>query len=236
MVLSCWLSDEVITERKGAPRWAPRESFRVCYLESGSRRLPGAFRKASERLGVAHGDVGEDLAVELDARLAQAVHELAVGEALAARRRVDARDPQAPEVALAVAPVAIRVGVGLEQLLLRALVRGVLLAPVALGTLENGAALLAGVDGALDPAHDWSSRLIRGASASEITTGFSSRRLRLALFLPRMWLVMACLPRTLPLAVVRKRFLAPEWVFIFGIGRLLKQTPLQALARAHRLP
>jgi hypothetical protein len=39
-----------------------------------------------------------------------------------------------------------------------------------------------------------------------------------------MWLVMACRPRTLPFGVIRKRFFAPEWVFIFGIGRLLKQT------------
>jgi RimJ/RimL family protein N-acetyltransferase len=66
--------------------------------------------------------------------------------------------------------------------------------------------------------------LTRGASLREISAGFSSRRLRLALFLPRMWLVIACLPRTLPLGVTRKRFLAPEWVFIFGIGGLLKQT------------
>jgi hypothetical protein len=28
----------------------------------------------------------------------------------------------------------------------------------------------------------------------------------------------------LPVAVLRNRFLVPEWVFIFGIGRLLKQT------------
>src|SRR5881227_873645 len=58
---------------------------------------------------------------------------------------------------------------------------------------------------------------MRGASCAEIGTGFSSRRLRLAFFLPRMWLVIARRPRTLPLAVSLKRFLAPEWVFIFGI-------------------
>ena len=29
---------------------------------------------------------------------------------------------------------------------------------------------------------------------------------------------MARLPRSLPLAVLRNRFLEPEWVFIFGIG------------------
>jgi UDP-N-acetylglucosamine 2-epimerase (non-hydrolysing) len=33
-----------------------------------------------------------------------------------------------------------------------------------------------------------------------------------------MWLEFARRPRSLPLAVFRKRFLAPEWVFIFGIG------------------
>jgi hypothetical protein len=32
-----------------------------------------------------------------------------------------------------------------------------------------------------------------------------------------MWLAFACLPRSLPLAVFLKRFLAPEWVFIFGM-------------------
>ena len=29
----------------------------------------------------------------------------------------------------------------------------------------------------------------------------------------------------MPLAVLRKRFLAPEWVFIFGIGRTIEPDP-----------
>jgi hypothetical protein len=33
-----------------------------------------------------------------------------------------------------------------------------------------------------------------------------------------MWLVKAWRPLTLPVAVVLKRFLAPEWVFILGIA------------------
>ena len=37
-------------------------------------------------------------------------------------------------------------------------------------------------------------------------------------FFSRMWLVKACLPRTLPVAVTLKRFFEPEWVFILGIG------------------
>src|SRR3954447_13700878 len=63
---------------------------------------------------------------------------------------------------------------------------------------------------------------MRGASCAEIGTGFSSRRLRLAFFLPRMWLVIAWRPPTLALAVSLKRFLAPEWVFILGMRGLIQ--------------
>src|SRR3954447_5920258 len=107
--------------KKGASRGALGVLLAV-RLRSGSGRLPGALGKASERLGVADGDVREDLAVHLDLGEAQAVHELAVGEALTARGGVDAGDPEAAEVALAVAAVAIRVAVRLEQRLLGALV------------------------------------------------------------------------------------------------------------------
>src|SRR5436305_14437853 len=115
--------------------------MRSC-LASGSRRLPGALGKTSERLGVANGDVGEHLAVELDLGQPQAVHELAVAHALLAGGRVDALDPEPAELALAVLAVAVRVRARLEQLLLGALVARVLLAAVPLGPLERGAALL----------------------------------------------------------------------------------------------
>src|SRR5215211_5104838 len=105
--------------------------------------LPGSLGKTSERLGVADGDVGEHLAVELDAGLAQAVHELAVAHALAASGGVDTHDPEAAKVALAVAAVAVGIGVRLEQRLLSPLVARVRLAAIALGALERGAALLA---------------------------------------------------------------------------------------------
>src|SRR3954463_14018548 len=118
--------------------------MRSC-LASGSRRLPGASGKTSEGLGVADGDVGEHLAVELDLGQAQPVHQLAVAHALLAGGGVDALDPQAAELALAVLAVAVRVRAGLEQLLLGPLVTRVLLAAVSLGPLERGAALLARV-------------------------------------------------------------------------------------------
>ena len=104
-------------------------------------------------VGVAHGDVREHLAVELDAGQLEAVHELRVAHAVDARGGVDAGDPQPAEVALAVAPVAVGVGVRLEQRLLGALVVRVRLAAEALRQLERRAALLARVDGALDAGH-----------------------------------------------------------------------------------
>src|SRR5690606_16766529 len=51
----------------------------------------------------------QDLAVQLDAGLAQAVDELGVGEAFGAGRGVDALDPQGAERALLVAAVAVGV-------------------------------------------------------------------------------------------------------------------------------
>jgi hypothetical protein len=33
-----------------------------------------------------------------------------------------------------------------------------------------------------------------------------------------MWLWFAWTPRSLPLAVLRKRFFEPEWVFILGMA------------------
>src|SRR3979409_2479245 len=134
--------------------------MRSC-LASGSRRLPGASGKASERLGVADGDVGQHLAVELDLGQLQAVHQLAVAHALLAGGGVDALDPQAAELALAVLAVAVGVGARLEQLLLRPLVARVLLAAVALGALQHGTALLARVHGSLDAAHLPKSSLTR---------------------------------------------------------------------------
>ena len=43
-------------------------------------------------------------------------------------------------------------------------------------------------------------------------------RRRLDDFCSRLWLEFARLPRSFPLADRLKRFFAPEWVFILGIG------------------
>src|SRR5206468_1989688 len=107
----------------------------------------------AERGGIAHGEVGEHLAIELDVRLPQARDELVVREPLLPRRRVDPDDPEAPEVALPVLPVAVGVDERVLDLLLRALVGLALEPPVALRLLEDLAPLLARVNRSLDARH-----------------------------------------------------------------------------------
>src|SRR5919112_4492440 len=208
MVLSLSLSAEVITETKRAPTRGARESSKSAFALSG-RGLPGFLGKTSERLRVADGDVREHLAVELDAGLLEAVHELAVAHALLARGGVDPHDPEAAEVALLVAAVAVRVGVRLDEGLLGPLVARVRLTAEALGPLERGAALLARVYRPLDPAHLCISSVTRLWSASDTTNGRPSARLRFALFFPRLWLVEEGRAEVVPLAgVVGRGFCA----------------------------
>ena len=96
----------------------------------------------SERVSVAHSDIRQHLPVELHAGQHQTVHERRIAHPVLPRRGVDPRDPQPAEVALAVAPVPVRIGVRLQQRLLRALVVRVRLAAEALRLLEYRAALL----------------------------------------------------------------------------------------------
>src|SRR5918994_1047843 len=51
----------------------------------GRQRLAGGLGESAEGVGVAHGDVGQDLAVDLDPGQLQAVHERAVGHPVLAR-------------------------------------------------------------------------------------------------------------------------------------------------------
>src|ERR1700744_3431781 len=89
---------------------------------AGSQRRLGAVSEPSEGIGVVDGDVSQDLAVKLDTGQLQAVDELRVRHPVDTGRGVDARDPQATEVALAVTAVAVTVEIGLEDGLLGLLV------------------------------------------------------------------------------------------------------------------
>ena len=63
------------------------------------RRL-GLFCQLGKAGGVLHGDVGQDLAVQLDAGLLQSVDELRVAGAVQLGGGGDADDPQRAELAL----------------------------------------------------------------------------------------------------------------------------------------
>jgi hypothetical protein len=75
-------------------------------------------------------------------------------------------------------------------------------------------------------------------SAGATSVGIAILRFRFGDFFSRMWLEYARRPRSFPLPVLRNRFLVPEWVFAFGIGRLLKQTGVcdQAAERSASVP
>src|SRR5947207_15246009 len=66
-------------------------------------------RDLGERRLVHHREIGKDLAVDVDVRLAQPGHEHAVGHAEFAHRGVDARDPERSERALLLATIAVSV-------------------------------------------------------------------------------------------------------------------------------
>ena len=55
---------------------------------------------AANAAGIGDGEIGEDLAVDADVGRLQAADEARVGRAVGAGGGVDARDPQAAEVAL----------------------------------------------------------------------------------------------------------------------------------------
>src|SRR6185312_2104910 len=106
-----------------------------------------------ERSRVGARDIGEDLAVHVDASHVQAVDKLRVGEAFQARRGVDALDPQGAEHALADLAVAVGVLAGLVH---RGLGRadGVLAAAVeALGLFQDLLVLGVGGDAPFDASH-----------------------------------------------------------------------------------
>jgi hypothetical protein len=74
-----------------------------------SERRPCSLRQRREGSGVADGEVGEDFTIDLDAGLAEAVHEDAVAHIVLVSGRVDADDPEAAELALLVLAIAVGV-------------------------------------------------------------------------------------------------------------------------------
>ena len=88
-------------------------------IKTITRTLLHLLDDGLESLGVVQGEVGENLAVHLDAGHVQLVDELAVIHAILAHGGVDTDNPQAAEFALLVSSVAISVGLTLFVRVLR---------------------------------------------------------------------------------------------------------------------
>src|SRR5690242_20659561 len=164
-----------------------------------------------ERGGVVHGQLGQDLAVDLDVRGLQTLDEAVVRDAVGAGSGVDALDPQLTEVALALLAVVVVVDQRVGDLLLGLAVQARTLTAVAGGLLEDRPALLVGVDCPLDachfltpcsgaavgltrPGNDWVPVLTFGAPCG--------RRRR---HLPRSFLIFLASPGAISALPVRRR-------------------------------
>src|SRR5437763_10313125 len=151
-----------------AERWARRRRIRrtrasrtpnpaplpAARLGSGEG-LPGCGHQRAEGVGIGHGQIGEDLAVDVDLGRPEPGHEAGVGHFVLPAGGVDPHDPQPAELALADPAVAVGVDAGVHDLLVGRLEAAAPVAAVPLGRLENGAAVLLAVNGALDPGHDY---------------------------------------------------------------------------------
>src|SRR5687768_11149786 len=132
-----------------------RASSRSLSLPSGllRKRSAGLGDDRLERLALVHRDIGQDLAVEIDSGEFEAVHELAVGQALGPDGGVDALDPQGAEAALLHLAVAIGILPGLLDGLAGDADRVLAAAVIALRLIQQS--LVAGLGGrpALDACH-----------------------------------------------------------------------------------
>ena len=117
----------------------------------------GLFHQGGEGGLVGDGDLGEHLAVELDAGLLQAVHEAAVVDAVHLAGGADAGDPQTAEIALLQLAAHIGIPQGLHHLLVGDLEVVLFVAPIALRQLNDLFSSLARHHRAFYSSHDLSS-------------------------------------------------------------------------------
>src|SRR5439155_16799045 len=113
----------------------------------------GCPDQAGEGPRVAHGQVGQYLPVEVQARGSQPVDEGGVTHTLGAGRRADPRDPQPAELPLAVAAVPVGVDPGMHDLFFGHAIPAGSRPDVAPGLGHDLPALLPSVDAALDSWH-----------------------------------------------------------------------------------
>lgn len=81
-----------------------------CRLDARDLCVLNLLYDGLESGGIVEGEIGEDLAVDLDAGLVDETHELGVAEVFEASGSVDTLNPESAEVALLILAVAIGVG------------------------------------------------------------------------------------------------------------------------------
>src|SRR5262245_50474538 len=118
----------------------PRLSGAGC-RSGGGLRLPRLLGELGKRGGAGDGEFGQALAIERHARVLQPADERAVRQAVLACRRVDADDPQPPEVALLAAAADKRVLERGVDRLFRSAIQLALVGVVALRQAEQFLAL-----------------------------------------------------------------------------------------------
>src|SRR5690606_36831652 len=101
----------------------------------------------------AHGQIGQDLAVDGDLSLAEAVDKSAIGQPVAAYGSVDALDPERTEIALFGLAVAIGILAGLFDGLDSRAVGRVAAAVTAFGGLQSFLVTGVGGNASLDAGH-----------------------------------------------------------------------------------
>src|SRR5579884_1966762 len=136
-------------------------------LCSGRQRLPGLLHKLGKRRGVADRQIGQNLAVQLDAGAPQALYEAIVGDSIKPCGRADALDPEPTELAFPRAPVAKRIPQRALAGFLGGAVELALGQKEAFGVLEVFLAPRATLGSSFDSRHRFdSSRLFRGRASS----------------------------------------------------------------------
>jgi hypothetical protein len=121
---------------------------------SSDEPAPRALDDPAKRRRVAHGDVGQDLAIEPDLGFLEAGDERAVRDAVLADGGVDPDDPELAKLALALLAVTGRVGERVEQRLARRLDQARPRALTALGVVQEALVALVGRDAPFDSCHE----------------------------------------------------------------------------------
>ena len=106
-------------------------------LEKLLQGLLGGLDESAERSGIRNCELGEALAVHLDAGLLQAVHEAGIVHAVGLDSGGDTSDPQAAEISLLLLTADVGINAGLLDGLLGHLEMGGLGAPVGLRKLQG---------------------------------------------------------------------------------------------------